>query len=121
MSKKNLIKASATLGAVVLGISTATAVASADTIYTVKEGDTLYSISQKFNHDGSLVNALASQNHIKDINMIHVGDKLLIKSNVQIQPAMKPLRNGSLSVNQAAVILLKTVVTMAVTNWICPT
>ncbi|KRN59505.1 LysM peptidoglycan-binding domain-containing protein [Limosilactobacillus secaliphilus] len=89
MSKKNLIKASATLGAVVLGISTATAVASADTIYTVKEGDTLYSISQKFNHDGSLVNALASQNHLKDINMIHVGDKLLIKSNGQIKPATK--------------------------------
>lgn len=89
MSKKNFIKASATLGAAVLGISAATAVANADTIYTVKEGDTLYSISQKFNHDGSLVDTLASQNHIKDINMIHVGDKLLIKSNGQIKPATK--------------------------------
>lgn len=89
MSKKNLIKVSATLGAAVLGISAATAVANADTIYTVKEGDTLYSISQKFNHDANLVNTLASQNHIKDINMIHVGDKLLIKSNGQIKPATK--------------------------------
>lgn len=89
MSKKNFVKVSATLGAAVLGISAATAVANADTIYTVKEGDTLYSISQKFNNDGSLVNTLASQNHIKDINMIHVGDKLLIKSNGQIKPATK--------------------------------
>lgn len=89
MSKKNFVKVSATLGAAVLGISAATAVANADTIYTVKEGDTLYSISQKYNNDGSLVNTLASQNHIKDINMIHVGDKLLIKSNGQIKPATK--------------------------------
>ncbi|HIX35242.1 MAG TPA: LysM peptidoglycan-binding domain-containing protein [Candidatus Limosilactobacillus merdigallinarum] len=89
MSKKNFVKLSATLGATVLGISAATAVANADTIYTVKEGDTLYSISQKFNNDGSLVNTLAIQNHIKDINMIHVGDKLVIKSNGQIKPATK--------------------------------
>ncbi len=89
MSKKNFVKLFATLGATVLGISAATAVANADTIYTVKEGDTLYSISQKFNNDGSLVNTLAIQNHIKDINMIHVGDKLVIKSNGQIKPATK--------------------------------
>lgn len=89
MSKKNLIKVSATLGAAVLGVTAASAVAHADTIYTVKAGDTLYGISQKFNHDGSFVNTLASQNHIKDVNLIHVGDKLLIKSNGQIKPATK--------------------------------
>lgn len=86
ISKKNFVKVSTAIaGAVALGISADVVSANADTIYTVKSGDTLSSISYKFNKDNSLVNKIAQKNSIEDINTIYVGQKLLIKGDGEIQ------------------------------------
>lgn len=85
ISKKNFAKISTTLGAVAFGVAATTAVANADTVYTVQSGDTLSGISYKFAKDNSLVNDLAQKNNIADINKIYVGQKLIIKSDGEIQ------------------------------------
>lgn len=85
ISKKNFVKVSATLGAVALGVSATATAANADTIYTVQSGDTLSGISYKFAKDNSMVNDLAKKNNIQDINKIYVGQKLIIKSDGEIQ------------------------------------
>ena len=85
ISKKNFAKVSATLGAVALGVSATATAANADTIYTVQSGDTLSGISYKFAKDNSIVNDLAKKNNIQDINKIYVGQKLIIKSDGEIQ------------------------------------
>lgn len=85
ISKKNFAKVSATLGAVALGVSATATAANADTIYTVQSGDTLSGISYKFAKDNSMVNDLAKKNNIQDINKIYVGQKLIIKSDGEVQ------------------------------------
>ena len=85
ISKKNFAKVSATLGAVALGVSATATAANADTIYTVQSGDTLSGISYKFAKDNSMVNDFAKKNNIQDINKIYVGQKLIIKSDGEIQ------------------------------------
>lgn len=87
ISRSKLAKLTASIGAVAFGVVATQAVANADTVYTVKSGDTLSSISYKFNKDNDLVNTIAQQNSIKDINKIYVGQKLVIKSDGEIQPA----------------------------------
>lgn len=49
---------------------------SPETIYIVKSGDCLCNIAKKFN---TTVNKIASDNNIKNINLIYVGQKLIIK------------------------------------------
>ena len=46
------------------------------TTYTVKSGDTLTAIANKY---GTTVNKIAADNGIKDVNKINVGQKLIIK------------------------------------------
>lgn len=48
---------------------------SSSTTYTVKSGDTLSGIAQKY---GTTVNAIANKNEIKDVNKIYVGQVLKI-------------------------------------------
>lgn len=86
MLKKNLLKISATLGAAALGVAATASVANADTVYTVQSGDTLSGISQKFANN-SLVDSLAKNNNIQNINLIYVGQQLLIKDNGEITQA----------------------------------
>lgn len=81
--KKNFKKITAALGAVAFGVAAAATVANADTLYTVQSGDTLSSISQKFANDNSLVQTLAQQNNIQDINKIYVGQQLVVKTDGQ--------------------------------------
>lgn len=86
--KKNILKISATaLGAAALGVVATTVQANADEIYTVKAGDTLSEIATTYAHDVNKVNDLAQQNKINDVNVIYVGQKLLIKSNGEIKQA----------------------------------
>ena len=85
-TKKNLVKVFTTLGVVALGVSTTAVVANADMVYTVQNGDTLSSISYKFAKDNSLINEIAKDNNLSDINQLHVGQKLLIKGNGEIAP-----------------------------------
>lgn len=81
--KKNFKKVTAALGAVVFGVAATATVANADTTYTVQSGDTLSSISQKFANDNSLIQTLAQQNNIQDINKIYVGQQLVVKADGQ--------------------------------------
>lgn len=85
-TKKNLVKVFTTLGVVALGVSTTAVVANAVMVYTVQSGDTLSSISYKFAKDNSLINEIAKDNNLSDINQLHVGQKLLIKGNGEIAP-----------------------------------
>ncbi|MTD42056.1 LysM peptidoglycan-binding domain-containing protein [Erwinia sp. CPCC 100877] len=62
------------------GIFMGTSDAHADSLYTVKNGDTLTTISHQFGGDNSLVNQIAKDNSISDINMIFEGDQLVIRT-----------------------------------------
>ncbi|MFI3805935.1 aggregation-promoting factor [Vagococcus fluvialis] len=53
----------------------------ADTLYTVKSGDTLSTISHNFVGDNSLINTIAKENNIKNIDLIHVGQELKITTD----------------------------------------
>ena len=87
MLNKNLLKLSATFGAAALGVVATSTIANADTTYTVKNGDTLSSIAAKFGNVDA--NAIASKNNIQDVNMIHFGQKLVIKSSNNNKQATK--------------------------------
>lgn len=84
MLKKSVLTTAAVAS---LGLTAGTIAANADTIYTVQAGDTLSSISQKFAKDNSLVTKLAQDNNIQNVNLIYVGQKLVIKNNGEIKPA----------------------------------
>lgn len=94
-TKKNLVKVFTTLGVVALGVSTTAVVANADMVYTVQSGDTLSSISYKFAKDNSLINEIAKDNNLSDINQLRVGQKLLIKGNGEIAPLNDNDRNAA--------------------------
>lgn len=49
------------------------------TTYTIKSGDSLYSIAKKITGDGNNCYAIANQNNIKNLNVIKEGQKLVIK------------------------------------------
>ncbi|MBB1080309.1 LysM peptidoglycan-binding domain-containing protein [Limosilactobacillus sp. STM2_1] len=103
ISKKNFAKVSATLGAVALGVSATATAANADTIYTVQSGDTLSGISYKFAKNNSMINDLAKKNNIQDINKIFVGQKLIIKSDGEIQEYnAQNAANANVNTQQAA-------------------
>lgn len=61
--------------------------ASADTLYTVNEGDTLSEISQAFVGDASLVEAIASSNKLENVNLIFPGQELNIPAEGQVAVA----------------------------------
>ncbi|WP_207695859.1 hypothetical protein DOK67_0001424 [Enterococcus sp. DIV0212c] len=62
------------------GIFMGTTDAHADSLYTVKSGDTLSTISQQFNGDNSLIDLIAKDNKISNINMIFEGEELIIRT-----------------------------------------
>ena len=84
-SKLKALLAAGTAGAAMLGVGLMGPTAHADTLIDanhvqVDAGDTLSDIAYKHN---TTVDQLAKDNNISDINMIHVGDKLVISSNGQ--------------------------------------
>ncbi|WEG74206.1 LysM peptidoglycan-binding domain-containing protein [Vagococcus intermedius] len=86
MSVKKLLVSTAVLGGVVAGGLFASE-ASADSIYTVKQDDSLSKISYRLNGDFSLVDQLATVNNIKNIDLIFVGQKLNLSVDGTIKPA----------------------------------
>lgn len=100
--KKNFKKVTAALGAVVFGVAATATVANADTTYTVQSGDTLSSISQKFANDNSLVQTLAQQNNIEDINKIYVGQQLVVKTDGQATDAQTTAQPAAQATTQSA-------------------
>ena len=84
-SKLKALLAAVTAGAAMLGVGLMGPTAHADTLIDanhvqVDAGDTLSDIAHKHN---TTVDQLAKDNNISDINMIHVGDKLVISPNGQ--------------------------------------
>lgn len=113
MSTKKIVKAVATtFGAVLFGVTATVAVANADSVYTVQSGDTLSSISQKFAHNNSLINKIAEDNNISNIDQITVGQRLVIKdgqddsqtqtTNSQAQTANTASQNTAAATNQSS-------------------
>lgn len=100
--KKNFKKITAALGAVAFGVVATATVANADTLYTVQSGDTLSSISQKFANDNSLVQTLAQQNNIQDINKIYVGQQLVVKTDGQATDAQTTAQPAAQATTQSA-------------------
>lgn len=100
--KKNFKKITAALGAVAFGVAATATVANADTLYTVQSGDTLSSISQKFTNDNSLVQTLAQQNNIQDINKIYVGQQLVVKTDGQATAAQTTAQPAAQATTQSA-------------------
>ncbi|MCV3755947.1 LysM peptidoglycan-binding domain-containing protein [Limosilactobacillus fermentum] len=84
LNKKALKLTVTVAGAVALGTVATTVSANADSIYTVKSGDTLSGISCQFGHDYAFVDTLASDNNIANKNLIYVGQKLVIKDDGEI-------------------------------------
>lgn len=99
--KKNFKKITAALGAVAFGVAATATVANADTLYTVQSGDTLSSISQKFANDNSLVQTLAQQNNIQDINKIYVGQQLVVKTDGQATDAQTTAQPAAQATTQS--------------------
>ena len=87
LNKKALKLTATVAGAVALGTVATTVSANADSIYTVKSGDTLSGISCQFGHDYAFVDTLASDNNIANKNLIYVGQKLVIKDDGEITSA----------------------------------
>lgn len=84
-SKLKALLAAGTAGAAMLGVGLMGPTAHADTLIDanhvqVDAGDTLSDIAHKHN---TTVDQLAKDNNISDINLIHVGDKLVISPNGQ--------------------------------------
>lgn len=100
--KKNFKKITAALGAVAFGVAATATVANADTLYTVQSGDTLSSISQKFANNNSLVQTLAQQNNIQDINKIYVGQQLVVKTDGQATDAQTTAQPAAQATTQSA-------------------
>lgn len=100
--KKNFKKITAALGAVAFGVAATATVANADTLYTVQSGDTLSSISQKFANDNSLVQTLAQQNNIQDVNKIYVGQQLVVKTDGQATDVQTTAQPAAQATTQSA-------------------
>lgn len=57
----------------------------ADSVYTVKNGDTLSSISLEFFGSNNNIEQIAKDNNIKNVNMIFPGQELTIKTDVKTE------------------------------------
>lgn len=77
-----------TAGSLGLGLLGGVSVSADTTEYTVKSGDTLSHIA--LDH-GTTIDQLAKDNQLKDINLIFVGEKLVVNTgnDVNIQPVVE--------------------------------
>lgn len=102
-SKLKALLAAGTAGAAMLGVGLMGTTAHADTLVDanhvqVDAGDTLSAIAHKHN---TTVDQLAKDNNISDVNMIHVGDKLVISPNGQNDDNVSATTNASVQATGA--------------------
>ncbi|GGC89627.1 LysM peptidoglycan-binding domain-containing protein [Enterococcus wangshanyuanii] len=86
-----------------LGFFMGTTDAHADSLYTVKTGDTLSTISQQFSGDNSLIDLIAKDNKITNINMIFEGEELVIRTAEEAGKDATPVQATAAPVQEAAV------------------
>ncbi|MEI5993549.1 LysM peptidoglycan-binding domain-containing protein [Candidatus Enterococcus mansonii] len=84
------------------GIFMGTTDAHADSLYTVKSGDTLSTISYQFSGDNRLIDLIAKDNHISNINMIFEGEQLKVRTEEEA-PQAEPLTTTTPTENTSAV------------------
>ncbi|MGG5341927.1 LysM peptidoglycan-binding domain-containing protein [Enterococcus sp. AZ192] len=77
--------------------------AHADSLYKVKTGDTLSTISQQFSGDNSLIDLIAKDNKITNINMIFEGEELVIRTAEEAGKDATPVQAEAAPVQEAAV------------------
>lgn len=58
--------------------------------YTVKEGDTLFTIAEKYYNDGYKYSEVAKANNLVDVNLLEVGQRLEIPKLETISPTSEP-------------------------------
>lgn len=101
-------------GLSILGVST---VASADTSYTVKQGDTLWGISQNYN---TPLTDLFSENGLSESSIIYPGDTIKLDSNAATYVASKqteaPSTRSNTQVNSSSVQYKSVAKTSTATN-----
>lgn len=64
--------------------------ANAESLYTVKAGDTLSTISHQFAGDNSLIQKIASDNKLPNLDLIFEGEQLVIRSEKEIANTPAP-------------------------------
>ncbi|HDU8540780.1 TPA: LysM peptidoglycan-binding domain-containing protein [Enterococcus faecalis] len=63
--------------------------ANAESLYTVKAGDTLSTISHQFAGDNSLIQKIASDNKLPNLDLIFEGEQLVIRSEKEVAPVQQ--------------------------------
>ncbi|MGC6768704.1 aggregation-promoting factor [Enterococcus sp. LJL128] len=95
-----------TIAVATFGIFAGTTDVHADTIYTVQTGDSLSKISQQVFGDSSLIQKIAEDNNIENINMIYTGQQLIIKTDdgekIEAAPAVQAETVQAAPVTEAA-------------------
>ncbi|EGO5990296.1 LysM domain-containing protein [Enterococcus faecalis] len=64
--------------------------ANAESLYTVKAGDTLSTISHQFAGDNSLIQKIASDNKLPNLDLIFEGEQLVIRSEKEVANTPAP-------------------------------
>ena len=64
--------------------------ANAESLYTVKAGDTLSTISNQFAGDNSLIQKIASDNKLPNLDLIFEGEQLVIRSEKEVANTPAP-------------------------------
>ena len=85
--KKVLLGTAAIAGAGALGMTAHATNANADTLYTVKSGDTLSEIAQSQLGDANKFKEIAQENGLNNPDVLSVGQQLRISDNGQVQVA----------------------------------
>jgi murein DD-endopeptidase MepM/ murein hydrolase activator NlpD len=85
------------------GIFMGTTDAHAESLYKVKSGDTLSTISQQFSGDNSLIDYIVKDNNISNKNMIFVGEELTIRTAEEAAKDVTPKQTQTAPVQEEAV------------------
>ncbi|MFD1901899.1 LysM peptidoglycan-binding domain-containing protein [Enterococcus termitis] len=85
------------------GIFMGTTDAHAESLYKVKSGDTLSTISQQFSGDNSLIDYIVKDNNISNKNMIFVGEELTIRTAEEAAKDATPKQTQTAPVQEEAV------------------